>query len=50
MAPTRRVRKTVKKDKVCLLNELQNLLQWFAPDKEVGNLLPGKEGWGVGKG
>lgn len=33
-----------------ILNELQNLLQWFAPDKEVGSLLPGKEGGGVGKG
>lgn len=39
-----------KKTKSAFLNELQNLLQWFAPVKEVGNLLPGKEGWGVGKG
>lgn len=38
-----------KNTKSAFLNELQNLLQWFAPDKEVNNLLPGKERWGVKK-
>lgn len=36
-----------KKPTFAFLNELQNLLQWFTPDMEVNNLLPGKEGWGA---